>query len=77
MEQLQQGTAVSAPATIAVSSGQPDYRMLVLTRRLKLPGLLETMTDQAPEVARVMAKHGRSIRIQYPYTTDWSSPASC
>jgi hypothetical protein len=56
MEQLQQETAVSAPATIAVSSGQPEYRMLVLTRRLKLPGLLETMTDQAPEVARVMAK---------------------
>ena len=56
MEQLQQETAVSAPATIAVSSGQPEYRMLVLTRRLKLPGLLETMTDQAPELARVMAK---------------------
>jgi hypothetical protein len=56
MEQMQQETAVSAPATITVSSGQPDYRMLVLTRRLKMPGLLETMTDQAPEVARVMAK---------------------
>ena len=56
MEQLHQETAVSAPATIAVSNGQPEYRMLVLTRRLKLPGLLETMTDQAPEVARVMAK---------------------
>ena len=30
--------------------------MLVLTRRLKLPGLLETMTDQAPEMRRVFAK---------------------
>ena len=54
--QMQQETTVSAPATIAVSNGQPEYRMLVLTRRLKIPGLLETMTDQAPEVARVMAK---------------------
>ena len=53
---MHQETAVSTPATIAVSSGQPDYRMLVLTRRLKMPGLLETMTDQAPEVAKVMAK---------------------
>jgi hypothetical protein len=33
-----------------------DFRMLVLTRRLKMPGLLETMTDQAPEVRRVIAK---------------------
>lgn len=53
---MQQEIAVSTPATIAVSSGQPEYRILVLTRRLKMPGLLETMTDQAPEVARVMAK---------------------
>jgi len=56
MEQMQQVTAVSAPATIAVSSGQPEYRMLVLTHRLKMPGLLETMADQAPEIRRVMAK---------------------
>ena len=56
MEQMQQVTAVSAPATIAVSSGQPEYRMLVLTHRLKMPGLLETMADQAPEIRRVMAE---------------------
>ena len=30
--------------------------MLVLTRRLKILGLLESMADQAPEVARVLAK---------------------
>ncbi len=30
--------------------------MLVLTHRLKMPGLLETMTDQAPELRRVMAE---------------------
>jgi hypothetical protein len=53
---MQQETSVSAPATIAVSSGQPEYRMLVLTHRLKMPGLLETMTDQAPELRRVMAE---------------------
>lgn len=53
---MEQEVTVSAPATIAVSNGHPEYRMLVLTRRLKMPGLMETMTDQAPEVRRVMAK---------------------
>lgn len=53
---MQPETSVSAPATIAVSNGQPEYRMLVLTHRLKMPGLLETMTDQAPEIRRVMAE---------------------
>ena len=53
---MQQETTVSAPATIAVSNGQPEYRMLVLTHRLKMPGLLETMADQAPELRRVMAE---------------------
>jgi hypothetical protein len=61
MEQLQQGTAVSAPATIAVSSGQPDYRMLVLTRRLKLPGLLETMTAWAVNSHSVSIYNGLVI----------------
>ncbi len=53
---MHQETTVSAPATIAVSNGQPGYRMLVLTHRLKMPGLVETMTDQAPEIRRVMAE---------------------
>ena len=47
---------VSAPTRITVTSGPAHYRMLVLTRRLKLPGLLETMTDQAPEIQRTMGK---------------------
>ncbi len=53
---MQEQTELSAPARITVTNGQFQYRMLVLTRRLKLPGLLETMTDQAPEVLRVMGK---------------------
>lgn len=53
---MQEQTELSAPARITVTNGQFHYRMLVLTRRLKLPGLLETMTDQAPEVQRVMGK---------------------
>ena len=54
--QMQQEATLTAPARIAVTNGQPEHRMLVLTARLKVPGLLETMTDQAPEVRRVMAK---------------------
>lgn len=53
---MPQEATLTAPARIAVTNGQPEYRMLVLTQRLKVPGLLETMTDQAPEVRRVMAK---------------------
>lgn len=41
---------------VAPDEATTEYRMLVLTRRLKMPGLLETMTDQAPEVRRVIAK---------------------
>lgn len=48
---MQPEVKVSAPDGV-----ETEYRMLVLTRRLKMPGLLETMADQAPEVQRVMAK---------------------
>lgn len=50
---MQPETSLSAPPAVAVES---EYRILCLTRRLKVPGLLETMTDQAPEVRRVMAQ---------------------
>lgn len=53
---MHEETDLTAPVSIPVTNGQGRYRMLVLTRRLKLPGLLETMTDQAPEVQRVMGK---------------------
>jgi hypothetical protein len=56
MTSMHEETDLTAPAVIPVVEGQGRYRMLVLTRRLKLPGLLETMTDQAPEVQRVMGK---------------------
>ncbi len=39
-----------------MTNGQHEFKMLVLTQRLKVPGLLETMTDQAPELRRVMGK---------------------
>ena len=47
---------MTAPARIAVTNGQHEYKVIVLTQRLKVPGLLETMTDQAPELRRVMGK---------------------
>lgn len=50
---MQPETSFSAPPEAAVDV---EYRVLCLTRRLKMPGLLETMTDQAPEVRRVMAQ---------------------
>lgn len=33
-----------------------DYRMVVLTERLRLLGVLDTLTDQGPEVERAMAR---------------------
>lgn len=27
-----------------------DYRMIVLSRRLRIPGVLQTMVDQVPEI---------------------------
>jgi len=56
MGPMQQEATLTAPTRIAVTNGQHEYKMIVLTQRLKVPGLLETMTDQAPEVRRVMGK---------------------
>jgi hypothetical protein len=61
MMSMHEEADLTAPAVIPVNDGQGRYRMLVLTRRLKLPGLLETMTDQAPEVQRVMGKIERDL----------------
>lgn len=36
--------------------GHLEFNMLVLTRRLRVPGVLETMNDQAPEIRSVMEK---------------------
>ncbi len=50
---MQPETSFTAPPGAEVDT---EYRLLCLTRRLKMPGLLETMTEQAPEVRRVMAQ---------------------
>ncbi|MBE9479396.1 MAG: hypothetical protein IMY80_05470 [Chloroflexi bacterium] len=33
-----------------MAENNPEYKMIVLTRRLKTPGVLETMSEQVPEV---------------------------
>ena len=33
-----------------------EYRTIVLTERLRLPGVLDSMTDQTPELHRVIEK---------------------
>ena len=34
----------------------PGYRIIVLSRRLKMPGVLDTMSEQIPEVTEALAK---------------------
>jgi hypothetical protein len=43
-------TAVRYPEGSTVASPDQKYKMIVLTRRLKSPGVLETMSEQVPEV---------------------------
>ena len=35
---------------------KPEHRFLVMTRRLLVPGVLDTLSDQAPAVEEAMAK---------------------
>ncbi len=35
---------------------EPERKMVVITRRLKLPGILDTMSDQIPEVLDAVGK---------------------
>lgn len=37
-----------------MGTDQHDYRMIVLSRRLRVPGLLETMADQLPEIRHAL-----------------------
>ena len=50
-----------------------DYKMIVLTRRLKTPGVLETMSEQVPEVKEAFAEiHTKLIqRIDSLGGGDW------
>jgi len=34
----------------------PNHRIIVLSRRLKMPGVLDTMSEQIPEVTEALAK---------------------
>lgn len=56
-----------------VAENSPDYKMIVLTRRLKTPGVLETMSEQVPEVKEAFAEvHAKLIqRIEKLGDGDW------
>ena len=51
----------------------PDSKMIVLTRRLKTPGVIETMSEQVPEVKEAFAEiHAKFIqRIEMLGEGDW------
>jgi hypothetical protein len=36
--------------------GKPEYRILVMTRRFLVPGVLDTLSDQAPAIEEAMGK---------------------
>ena len=50
-----------------------DYKMIVLTHRVKSPGVLETMSEQVPEVKEAFAEiHAKlSQRIEMLGEGDW------
>ncbi|MEX0787786.1 MAG: hypothetical protein WD906_04580 [Anaerolineales bacterium] len=37
-------------------AGKPEYRILVMTRRFLVPGVLDTLSDQAPAIEEAMGK---------------------
>jgi hypothetical protein len=39
-----------------MSSERKPYKLLVLTRKIKLPGIVETMSEQVPEVKIAFAE---------------------
>jgi hypothetical protein len=56
-----------------VAENNPEYKMIVLTRRLKTPGVLETMSEQVPEVKEAFTEiHAKLIqRIEMLGEGDW------
>jgi len=56
-----------------VAEKNPEYKTIVLTRRLKTPGVLETMSEQVPEVMEAFADiHTKLIqRIEMLGEGDW------
>ena len=51
----------------------PETKMIVLTRRLKTPGVLETMSEQVPEVMEAFAEIHTKLkqRIEKLGEGDW------
>jgi len=56
-----------------VADKSPEYKTIVLTRRLKTPGVLETMSEQVPEVKEAFAEiHAKLIqRVEMLGEGDW------
>jgi hypothetical protein len=40
----------------------PDFHMIVLTKRLRVQGVLDTMADQAPEIRKSLAELADDLR---------------
>jgi hypothetical protein len=49
-----------------MSEDHHDFKMIVLTRRLKMPGIMDTMSDQAPLIRAAMGE----IMAQLPAKID-------
>ncbi len=56
-----------------VAEKNPETKMIVLTRRLKTPGVLETMSEQVPEVKEAFAEIHAKLkqRIEKLGEGDW------
>ena len=50
-----------------------NYKMIVLTRRLKSPGIVETMSEQVPDVRQAFAEiHAKlNERLEFFGEGDW------
>jgi hypothetical protein len=45
-----------------MSETASKYKMVVLTRRIKMPGIVETMSEQVPEVRIAFAELGEMLK---------------
>jgi hypothetical protein len=53
--------------------GAQEYRFITLTRRLKMLGVVDTMTDQMPEVVEAMEHMQAKLneRLSVPESEGW------
>ncbi len=56
-----------------MAENNPEYKMIVLTRRLKTPGVLETMSEQVPEVKEAFTEIHTKLgqRLEMLGEGDW------